>query len=94
MTNKERIDFIRKCWGKEAVDNIVTAIVVDYPQTMTMDEFLAYCTTDCGGKCDILLTGIKKLWPHVWDAIPKDMGAYAWPCLCDTIALCGIQSED
>lgn len=94
MTNKERIDFIRDHWGKEAIDNIITAIASDYPQTMTMDEFLKHCTA-CGGNWGgMLLTGIKKLWPHVWDAIPEDMGVYAWACLCDTIGLCGVQLED
>lgn len=94
MTNKKRIDLLREYWGKEAVDNIITAIVADYPQTMTMDEFLSYCTA-CGGNWGgMLLTGVKKLFPHVWDAIPEQMGVYAWECICATIGLCGVQLED
>lgn len=94
MTNKERIDLLREYWGKEVVDNIVTAIVADYPQTMTMNEFLNHCTA-CGGNWGgMLLTGVRKLWPHVWDAIPEQMGVYAWECICTTLGLCWVQLED
>lgn len=94
MTNKERVNLLREYWGEEVANNILIAIVADYPKPLTMDEFLNHCTA-CGGNWGgMLLTGIRKLWPHVWDAIPNDMGIYAWECLCNTIGLCGVQLED
>jgi hypothetical protein len=35
----------------------------------------------------MLLTGIKRLYPKVWDAIPEDMGHNAWSCIIATLNL-------
>lgn len=95
MTNKERIDLLREYWGAEVTGNIMEAIAEDEAdKAMTMSEFLGHCTA-CGGDWGgMLLTGVHKLWPHVWDAIPEQMGVYAWECICTTIGLCGVQLED
>ena len=57
---------------------------------MPMKEFLSYCSC-CGGNWGgMFLTGIKKLNPEVWDAIPNDMGVHAFVCLCMVLELMGV----
>lgn len=57
-------------------------------------DFLEHCIA-CGGNWGrMLLTGIHKLYPEVWDAIPEDMGDFAWPCICSVLVLCGIDISE
>lgn len=82
-------DFIVRCWGSDVL------AVIDKQETrkMSMDDFLSHCTA-CGGNWGgMLLTGINKFWPDVWEAIPDDMGVFAWNCLCITIRLLGVCTE-
>ena len=74
-------------WG----ENILTVIDRQNTTPMTMKIFLSHCTA-CGGDWGgMLLTGIKELFPEVWDAIPDKMGAFAWSCLCITLELLDIK---
>jgi hypothetical protein len=81
-------DFVSHIWGNDiiqAIDNQTTT-------PMTMDEFLNHCTT-CGGNWGgMLLTGLQELYPKVYEAIPDDMGMFAFRCICDTLTLLNIQS--
>jgi hypothetical protein len=81
-------DFISHIWGNavlEAIDRQTTA-------PMTMDQFLDHCTA-CGSNWGgMLLTGLKELYPEVYDAIPDNMGMLAWRGICDTLTLLNIQS--
>ena len=78
-------------WG----DEVVLAIHNAPKQTgMKFETFLDYCTA-CGGNWGgMLLTGIHKLWPDVWEAIPDDMGIQAWGCLCSVLMLCGVDTSE
>lgn len=75
--------------GKRVIE--VTARVT--PFNDNADAFLKYCVC-CGGDWgQMLLTGIKELWPEVWDAIPDDMGHGAFYRICDTLTLCGVDTS-
>lgn len=81
-------DFISTIWG----NNILSVIDNQTTTPMTMDQFLDHCTA-CGGNWGgMILTGIKTLYPEVYNAIPDDMGMFAWRCLCDTLTLLNVQS--
>lgn len=57
-------------------------------------QFLSHCIL-CGGNWGgILLTGIQKLYPTVWDAIPNSMGIFAWQCICSVLILCGVDTSE
>ena len=82
-------EFLAYNWG----NGILTVIDEQKTTPMTMKDFLSHCTA-CGGNWGgMLLTGIRELWPEVWEAIPDDMGMFAWRCLCDTITMLGVKSE-
>ena len=89
LANLSARDFVAECWGTDVLK------VIDRQHTtpMTTDEFLTYCTA-CGGDWGaMLLTGVKALYPEVYDAIPDKMGHFAWRCICDTLELLQIKGE-
>ena len=50
----------------------------------TFEKFLTYCTP-CGGNWGgLLLSGIKELYPEIYEVIPEKMGKNAF---CDIIRL-------
>ena len=57
---------------------------------MPCSEFLQLCSA-CGSNWGgMLLTGIKRACPEVYEAIPDDMGIRAWDCICATLTLMGV----
>lgn len=57
-------------------------------------EFLDHCTA-CGGNWGgMLLTGIHKLYPAVWDIIPDNMGIDPFACICSVLILCGVDTSE
>ena len=78
-------------WGEDG-KKVVEACFRTTPLNIPFSTFLKSCSA-CGGNWGgMLLTGIKKLCPEVYDAIPNDMGAFAWGCLCNTLLLCGVDT--
>lgn len=86
---KEAIDFITANWGDDGKKVIDTCR--DFNLNMTIKEFVNKHCTACGGNWGgMFLTGIRKLAPAVYDAIPDDMGNQAFLCICYTMQLIGI----
>lgn len=57
-------------------------------------EFLNHCIA-CGGNWGgMLLSGVRTLYPEVWEAIPDDMGCFAWACICSVLILCGVDTSE
>ena len=82
-------EYLEYNWGND----ILAVIDRQDKVTMTMKDFLTHCTA-CGGNWGgMLLTGIKELWPEVWEAIPDDMGMFVWGCLNTTLRLLGVEKE-
>ena len=82
-------EFLTTLWG----ESVVSVINQQHIQPMTMDEFLTHCTA-CGGNWGgMLLTGINKLYPEVYEVIPDDMGVFAWYCINITLSLLGVNSK-
>lgn len=80
-------------WGENGAKVIeICAKVI--PFNGNSKDFLEHCMA-CGGNWGgMLLTGIRKLYPDVWDAIPDDMGVHAWNCICSTLILCGVDTSE
>ena len=80
-------------WGEDGKAVIEEAAMVT-PFNKNSKAFLKECTA-CGGNWGgMLLTGIKKLFPEVYNAIPDDMGVNVWTCLCCTLILCGVDTSE
>ena len=86
MDTNEIRAFIQEHWG----DAVLTAIDAEPALQMSFDEFLDHCTAHGGNWEGMLLSGLKKLRPKVWNAIPDKMGPFSWMLICGTIKLCGV----
>ena len=91
MTDKkEAREFIIKEWedrGKAIVDYIETLDTSPKP----LDKFWEHCTA-CGGDWGaMILTGIRELYPALWDLIPDHMGIFAFGLLCEVLNLLGYE---
>jgi hypothetical protein len=82
-----------KYWGDDG-KKVIEMCFKSHKSNMSLDTFLSdYCTA-CGGNWGgMLLSGVRRLYPDVWDAIPKEMGSYAWVCICAVLILLGIEAE-
>jgi len=90
---KKAQNYIVEQWGEDG-KNVVTACYYSRKGVMSNKEFLDNCTA-CGGNWGgMLLTGIKQLFPQVWDAIPNDMGACAFVALLNVLILCGVDTSE
>ena len=80
-------------WGDDGQRVIDEAVKVN-PFNGNSKKFLDHCTA-CGGNWGgMLLTGIHALYPAVWNAIPDDMGVFAWACICSVLILCGVDTSE
>lgn len=76
-------------WG-EAGERVIEECAEATPYNNAFDKFLNECVA-CGGNWGgLLLTGVKRLYPEVWDAIPDDMGTFATSDICSMLTLLGI----
>lgn len=91
MINKERNElFLIEWWGHEYAAKVMTAIENDNTDSMSFSEFINHCTAMGGDWGSMFLTGIHKLYPEVWEAIPDEMGVNAFNCICSVLELCGV----
>lgn len=88
----DNADFIIAVWkekGVAIVEYIKTLNVIPQP----MDNFLNYCTP-CGGNWGgLLLSGLKELYPTIWELIPDNMGIFGFAALCGIVTLLGYFKE-
>lgn len=80
-------------WGEGGMKVIEATFEVN-PFNKGIKEFLSHCTC-CGGNWGgMLLSGLHELYPTVWEAIPENMGPFAWSGICSTLILCGIDTKE
>lgn len=85
----ETLILLWKEQGLAVVDECETYKATHEP--MEIKQFLNHCTA-CGGDWGaMLLTGIREIAPAVWNAIPDDMGLYAFCGICETLNCMGIE---
>lgn len=85
---KQSVDSIITAWGSAGESVIANAF--DEHRKMTFDDFLNNCI-QCGGNWGaMLLSGMKKIYPKTYEAIPENMGINAFTFICETLALCGV----
>jgi len=86
---KSLVDF----WGEDG-KNVIVACLHEKPFNDSFKEFLKHCTA-CGGNWGgMLLTGVRELYPNVYDRIPDNMGIRAWACICNTLVLLGVDTAE
>lgn len=90
---KEARDYIMIEWGNSGNADAVFAAASKYNFGGGFNEFLTNCVA-CGGDWGgMLLTGIRELFPDVWNAIPMEMGRNAFFTLAYVLILCGVDTS-
>lgn len=85
---------ITEYWGPES-KKIISLCKKAKPVNLPITEFTRRHCVACGGDWGaMLLSGIRKLYPEVWDAIPNDMGVFAWQCIVSVLILLGVDSSE
>lgn len=97
MITYEMIDNAQKdiimAWD-DAGKKVIEICARSNPINLSAAEFLKHCTA-CGGNWGgMLLSGLRKLRPEVWEAIPDDMGSLAWLGIGSTLILCGVDTSE
>lgn len=79
-------------WGEDGKRVIEKCHKVN-PYNKLFEVFIREECSCCGGDWGaMILTGIRRLYPDVYDAIPNHMGMYAFILLCYICLLCGIDT--
>ena len=80
-------------WG-EAGEAVIVACLHENPFNDTFEHFLNHCTAYGGNWGGMILSGVKELYPKVWELIPESMGTFAFSCICNTLILLGVDTID
>lgn len=92
-------DFIRDAknwilanWGEDGED-VINATLDVIPYDASFSDFISYECAACGGDWGAMLqSGIKSVYPEVWEELPINMGKNAFYGLCQTLILCGVDT--
>lgn len=92
----EAIDSFYEYWTIDEAEKVIE-LCLNNPVNISMREFLEYCTA-CGGNWGgMLLSGIERLRPEVYEAIPNEIassGGEAFALICNVIYLLRIGDEE
>ena len=81
-------------WGEVGKKIIERIILHETPFEGKSKDFLDNCVA-CGGDWGhMLLSGIKELYPVVWDMIPDEMGRNTFVTLCSVLLLLGVDTSE
>ena len=92
LSELDGTNFIIAVWKEKGV------AIVEYIKTLNIipqpiDNFLNFCTP-CGGDWGgLLLSGLKELYPTIWELVPDNMGVFGFTALCEIISLLGYFKE-
>lgn len=81
-------------WGDVDGARVIGEAEKVQPFNGGFNDFLSHCFAQGGDWGAMLLTGVHSLWPAVWDAIPDDMGPFAFTAICNTLILCGVDTRE
>ena len=90
---KEAQDILVEYWGNDG-EKVIEECTRINPFNGSLETFLDHCIC-CGGNWNgMFLSGIKTLFPSVYDIIPDNMGNNAFSCICATMLLCGVDYKE
>lgn len=92
LSELDGTDFIIAVWKEKGI------AIVEYIKTLniipqSMENFLSFCTPYGGNWSGMLLSGLKELYPTIWELIPENMGVFGFTTLCEIISLLGYFKE-
>lgn len=61
---------------------------------MSFNEFLKHCYAQGGDWGGMLLSGIKELYPLIWEMIPEELGIYGVAVIFDLLRILEIKPDE
>lgn len=84
---------LTECWGVDKADEIFAMCYTTTKFPMTVDKFTTFCVS-CGGDLNnMLLSGVRKLYPEIYTAVPDKLGknsSEAFASVCNLLILLGV----
>lgn len=74
----------------ESGNDIINAAFNDHNK-MSFWEFIGACSGCNGDWVEIVISGIDKLFPEVYSALPENLGPNALEKLTKVLILCGVE---
>lgn len=95
LNQLEKAEYVLATWG---IDGYALLSYIDSTKTnykkMNFKNFLSYCSP-CGGDWgQMVLTGIKRLYPTIYEMIPEDMGIFAFTSLIELLNVLNIDTYE
>lgn len=95
LVQLEKAEFLLATWG---IDGYALLYYIDSTKDeykeMSFDTFLTKCRP-CGGDWgQMFLTGIKELYPTIYNLIPDNMGVFAFACLVELLNVLNIDTSE
>ena len=81
-------------WGEDGVRVCEIAATIEKLDCNMSDFTKKYCIMQGGDWGAWFLTGIREVSKELWDAIPNDMGVYAFYTICNVLRLIGVRTEE
>ncbi len=91
MINRAKREIIQE-W-KEDGEKVIEETSKVVPFNGDSGKFLDNCFAQGGNWTGMLLSGIRNLYPKVWEVIPDSMGEKSWLLICDVLILCGVDTS-
>lgn len=89
----EAQNYLVENWGEDG-KKVIEATHIVTPYNKPFSIYVKHCTA-CGGNWGaMLLTGIEKYWPNVYDIIPDNLGLHPFVCICMVLRLCGVDTSE
>lgn len=92
----DAINSFYEYWTTDEAEKVI-ALCLNNPVNISRREFFEYCTA-CGGNWGgMLLSGIERLRPEVYEAIPNkiaESGGEAFALICNVMYLLRIGDEE
>jgi hypothetical protein len=90
---KEAQDILVEYWGNDG-EKVIEECARTNPFKGSVETFLDHCIY-CGSNWNgMFLSGIKALFPSVYNIIPNNMGENAFYCICAIMLLCGVDYNE
>lgn len=81
-------------WGEDG-KKVIEKCHASIPYNDVFKAFVHKECVACGGNWGaMLLSGINRLYPDVYDAIPDDMGWNPFFAICQTLILLGVDTSE
>lgn len=98
--NRDDEDFIISVWG-QAGKNVLDIArnmnlgmkISDFQDCCDIPRFFSPELTSAGEWFSIFMSGLKKVAPDIWDAIPSNPGAHGLDAICCVMTMIGITEE-